>query len=247
MEQPQSLKNTISKYFHYMRVHNTVMEMLDDRGYVISEEELATVNENEYEDVYQFRKQQEKKFGSIWEAMSTVYEKKDGTNMIYVRYLDPIKESNEIGGIVIDKLIEEIRDIKEMYANLQEIILIVPQKISSNSMSKLQYFRTPESNLMINIFLDKELMFNITKHMLVPKHILLSPHERKELVLELNKKAPTNALKTLPKIYDTDPISKYYGAKVGQVFKIIRESLFDDVVAKKSVFYRVVVKYPVTK
>lgn len=235
------MEKSRSVYFHFMRVHNTVIEMLDDRGYIISDEELNTVdNESEYEDVYQYRKQQEKKFGSIWEAMSTVYEKKDGTGMLYVRYLDPIVESNEIGGIVIDKLIEEIRDVKMLYNNLQEIIVISPQKISSNSMSKLQYFRTPESNLMITIFMDKELMFNITKHMLVPKHILLTQQERKELVLELNKKNPS--LKSIPKMYDTDPIAKYYGAKVGQIFKIIRESLFEDVIAKKSIFYRVVVK-----
>jgi DNA-directed RNA polymerase I, II, and III subunit RPABC1 len=88
--------------------------------------------------------------------------------------------------------------------------------------------------------MDKELMFNITKHMLVPKHILLTQQERRELLLELNKK--NNSLKLIPKIYDTDPISKYYGAKVGQIFKIMRESLFDDVIAKKSIFYRVVVK-----
>lgn len=235
------MEKSRSAYFHFMRVHNTVIEMLDDRGYIISDEELNTVdNESEYEDVYQYRKQQEKKFGSIWEAMSTVYEKKEGKGMLYVRYVDPIEESNEIGGIVIDKLIEEIRDVKMMYTDLQEIIIISPQKISSNSMSKLQYFRTPESNLMITIFMDKELMFNITKHMLVPKHILLTQQERRELLLELNKK--NNSLKLIPKIYDTDPISKYYGAKVGQIFKIIRESLFDDVIAKKSIFYRVVVK-----
>lgn len=65
----------------------------------------------------------------------------------------------------------------------------------------------------IELFKKSEMMFNITKHILVPTHIALKNSE-KQLLKEVNK---------FPYILSTDPISRYYAFKKGQVIKIIRK------------------------
>jgi DNA-directed RNA polymerase I, II, and III subunit RPABC1 len=54
---------------------------------------------------------------------------------------------------------------------------------------------------------------------LVPKHELLSPKDKKELLLRYK----INDIQ-LPRILMSDPISRYYGLKRGDVFKITRNS-----------------------
>lgn len=75
--------------------------------------------------------------------------------------------------------------------------------------------------------------FDITKHELVPKHIVLNQEEKEKL---LKKYGIT--LKELPRIFLSDPVVKNLGAKVGDVIKIIRKSE----TAGESIYYRVVIK-----
>jgi DNA-directed RNA polymerase subunit H (RpoH/RPB5) len=79
----------------------------------------------------------------------------------------------------------------------------------------------------------KRVLEDITKHDLVPEHIILSEAEKKNLLkqyqLELNQ---------FPKILDTDPVALRIGAKPGQILKIIRKSH----TAKEAVSYRLVVE-----
>lgn len=74
--------------------------------------------------------------------------------------------------------------------------------------------------------------FNVTKHVLVPEHVLLSDSDAKSILKEYNI-----APKLLPRIVVTDPCAKILGAKPGQIIKIIRKSP----TAGTSVFYRLVV------
>jgi len=74
---------------------------------------------------------------------------------------------------------------------------------------------------------------NITNHILVPNHIILSDKEKKDLIKHLNIEA-----NQLPKIYNTDSVSLSIGATAGQIIKIVRESH----TAKESIAYRLVVE-----
>jgi DNA-directed RNA polymerase subunit H (RpoH/RPB5) len=79
-------------------------------------------------------------------------------------------------------------------------------------------------------FFESEMLEDIPSKAFIPEHILLGPDEKAEL---LSKFGETE----LSKIFVTDMMARYYGAKIGDIFRIIRPSF----TAGKNVFYRRVV------
>lgn len=74
---------------------------------------------------------------------------------------------------------------------------------------------------------------DISKHELVPKHIILNEEEKEKIL-----KAYGISTKHLPKILESDPAVKAIKAKVGDLIKIMRKSQTAD----QTIYYRVVVK-----
>ncbi len=74
---------------------------------------------------------------------------------------------------------------------------------------------------------------DITKHELVPKHIILNENESNGLLKKYGI-----ALKQLPRISSSDPVIKILNGNPGDVVKITRKSG----IAGESIYYRVVVK-----
>lgn len=79
-------------------------------------------------------------------------------------------------------------------------------------------------------FYFHELIDDIMKKLFIPKHILLTDDEIENLTEKIK-------INELSKIFDTDPMSRYYNAKKNNVFKIIRPNL----TSGESIFYRIVV------
>ena len=83
------------------------------------------------------------------------------------------------------------------------------------------------------IFTEAELMIDLVSHVAVPKHEMLNEEETQIFLKDYLLKK-----REIPKIFISDPVSKYFNAKVGQVFRIIRPSE----VAGHSIYYRIVIR-----
>jgi DNA-directed RNA polymerase subunit H (RpoH/RPB5) len=126
--------------------------------------------------------------------------------------LNTIKKSEDI-----EKFLDSFEADKKIF-----VILSGSTKIEKQL---LEYNNT-------EVFNDVDLMVNIVENNLVPKHILLSDEEAKNILIEykINKE-------NLPRILSGDRIAKYYNIKPGQIVKIIRPSI----TAGEEILYRVCV------
>ena len=100
------------------------------------------------------------------------------------------------------------------------------------NIDKLVMYDTIDPKRTIELFEKNAMLINITKHVLVPKHRILSEDERAELFERYHIQDNSQ----LPKMTLSDPISRYYGLKKGQVVEITRNEDLN-----KHVSYRVVV------
>jgi len=71
----------------------------------------------------------------------------------------------------------------------------------------------PKFSLSLEYFIESELMINITEHVLVPEHIVLTPGEKQEFLEKYKLKDE----KQLARILRGDPVARYYGLQPGQV------------------------------
>ena len=101
--------------------------------------------------------------------------------------------------------------------NITNIILIFKEKINNFNPKNVEEF----NNMNLQVFLIKELMFNISKHELVPKHELIKdPSTIDELVKTYNLKSKLQ----FPIILKTDPMAKYLNVQSGDLVMITRTS-----------------------
>ena len=82
------------------------------------------------------------------------------------------------------------------------------------------------------IFFDYELLMNIIEHELQPKFELLTNEEKEKKLADYDIDQ-----KNMSRIFSMDPIARYYSAKPGDIFRIIRPSPF----AGMSFHYRQVI------
>jgi len=79
-------------------------------------------------------------------------------------------------------------------------------------------------------FFESEMLEDIPSKIFIPKHEIIVGEEREEI---LNKFTEAE----LARLFLTDMMARYYGAKIGDIFKITRPSF----TAGKNIFYRRVV------
>ena len=112
---------------------------------------------------------------------------------------------------------------------VESVILITFNKLNPACKALLKSIK-----MSFEHFLVEELQFNITKHCLVPKHRIMTPEEQDAFLRQMKcEKA------NLPSILTIDPVARYFGAKVGDVFEITRNSQTTGI----ALYYRAV-RYP---
>ena len=82
----------------------------------------------------------------------------------------------------------------------------------------------------VEYFIETELLEDLPSKVFIPQHQLLNADEKKELLTKFSEH-------DLAKIFSTDVMARYYGGKIGDIFRIVRPSI----TSGKNVFYRRVV------
>ncbi|GAA5920144.1 hypothetical protein JCM21900_006087 [Sporobolomyces salmonicolor] len=183
------------------RVSRTIHELVRDRGYLISDEEIKM-------SLDEFKRQYAGGSNALDKAkINFAASKEEPGNEIYVFY----SEEASVGIKTMRKFIEILETQK-----ISRGILIYK---TSMTPSANKVITAMASQFTIEAFQESELLVNITHHVLVPTHEVLTPEEKKQLLLRYRLKDTQ-----LPRIQLHDPVARYYGLKRGQVVKITRPS-----------------------
>lgn len=194
-------KNTLFK------IRKTVIEMVEDRKYIVHDSDKINFEE----------------FSAQFDAKNLdIFVNNENKSPIYIHF------HNENKSLAKSDLKSLVESIIEKYNNHEiKIIILLKERGNGSIFKELN----KEEYKHVEIFMNKNMIFNITHHQLVPKHSLLSSEEEEEILEKYN-----TTKNKLPKIIRTDPIVQYYGMKPDQICKIIRKSPE----VGESVYYRLV-------
>ena len=116
--------------------------------------------------------------------------------------------------IIIDKMETIEKSVKK------DIILLVVSKPTQNVLAAIHKIYAT-TGVYIQIFPLKNLMFNVTKHALVPPHKKMDDTFFEEKIKKtLNVETPQK----LPNILNTDPVAMFIGLRPNEVVEICRPS-----------------------
>lgn len=194
----------ISRLF---RVRRTVLELLSDRGFAVldTEEDLRQPPEvfKEHFVTANYNR----------ESLTLLRQKRDdASDQIYVFFPDEVR--NKLLGVkpISDKAERMEKD------GVRRAIIILQTGLTPYAKSAVEKLSASDRCKM-EVFLENELIVNITKHILVPKHEVLHDEAKRALLRRYKLKESQ-----LPRIQKSDPIARYYGLAHGQVVKITRPS-----------------------
>ncbi|KAL8952621.1 MAG: hypothetical protein Q9222_001495 [Ikaeria aurantiellina] len=201
------------------RAWRTVQEMCADRGYELSDEEVR-ISLDEFREKFADSNgiPDRKKMNFSARPTSTMLTKYTPLPS----KADP-SPTPTIGTIWVEFSSDASIGIKQMRAFAHHIdehkfhtgIMITQATITSAALKIM----SAVAGHVIETFVEQDLLVNITHHELVPKHVLLSPEEKKKLLERYRLKESQ-----LPRIQTGDPMARYLGLRRGQVVKIIRRS-----------------------
>mmetsp|Transcript_83916 Transcript_83916/g.167497 ORF Transcript_83916/g.167497 Transcript_83916/m.167497 type:complete len:207 (-) Transcript_83916:186-806(-) len=196
------------------RVRRTINQMLKDRGYMIDQADID-MSEEEFFEKYTSSPQRD--------SLTILVQKRDDpTDQIFVFWPDDPK----VGVKPIKRYMERMNE-----EDVKRAILVVQQNMTAFARQAMAEIQSSEG-LTLEQFQEAELLVNITEHVLVPQHTVLTKEEKQSLLKRYKMKEAQ-----LPRIQLSDPVSRYYGLARGQVVRIIRPSE----TAGKYVTYRMVV------
>lgn len=186
------------------RVHRTCVEMARDRKYDIPDDVL---------------------FSSL-ERFKAAYQSADGVlhrDKMTITCMRP--DTAELMFIFFngsDTFSTEMLNQYESTAQAngaKRATIVLSGKVGSTTTKRLQQLSRSEFGVKVQLFHEDDLVVNITRHELVPKHTPLEEAELKEML-----EAHSLQLHQLPRLLSTDPVALYFALERGQVVKITRKS-----------------------
>ncbi|KAL4876303.1 RNA polymerase [Aspergillus karnatakaensis] len=202
------------------RTWRTVFEMLQDRGYEVTDEEVR-IDLDEFRNKYVNEKGYPSRDKLKIQARPTEAMKAKYTPLPTPSNRDPQPDCGTIyiefcpddSGIGTKQVRTFNHTVDE--GNFHTGIFITKTPISPSAVRLLSGI----PGRICEHFQEQDLLVNITRHELVPKHVLLSPEEKARLLQRYRLKESQ-----LPRIQVSDPVARYLGLRRGQVVKIIRRS-----------------------
>ena len=145
------------------------------------------------------------------EILFTIDDKKYGIKFISA-FLTTIKKE-----VSIENFLDKNIDVHKF---------IIINKLSDRAIKQILEYKNTE------VFTMDELLVVVIDHNYVPLHILLSEDDKNEYLATFK-----HHLRDMKKILVRDPVARFYGAKVGDMFKIIRPCMTSGM----DIDYRVVI------
>jgi len=181
----------------WFNVRKTLLEMVADRGINVPDDVSMVTFEQ---------------FSIQYDVNNLDIFINDSMKNIYIHFNAGSEDAKFGKSSLVDIYKRVVSTYKDENIN---IILILKQKENSTVSKELE--KKQYEN--VEIFLKKNMIFNITHHFLVPQHIVLNDEEANAII----EKYHTDKME-FPKILRSDPIARYYAMKSGQMCKIIRRS-----------------------
>jgi DNA-directed RNA polymerase subunit H (RpoH/RPB5) len=207
MATPQNTSNLISSIYNS---RNVVLELMDNQGYEVRDYSKFSVNEvksmkqNNQLDMLLEEKEKE------GDTSGTARKKK-----VYIRYfLGKSIRPNDL-----DNIIDDLFVLEEVLNKNDTLFIIAKNDINETLTSKLIHLWETDGIFIVMISI-KRLQFNILKHVLVPKHVVISEEEQKRVMKRFNISDKTE----FPDISRFDPVAQAIGVRPGDVVKIERPS-----------------------
>ncbi|KAM0948789.1 putative DNA-directed RNA polymerase [Dioscorea sansibarensis] len=188
----------------------TLLEMLFDRGYAVSVTQMA-MTLSEFRETYG----EHPDLDRLRIPASLI---SNPSNKILVIFCGPERVKLPCIRGIYNQLLQE---------NLTRLILVLQSKTTLKAREAIkEIFR-----FKVETFQITELLVNITKHVLKPKHDVLTEEEKQALLKKYNVEESQ-----LPRMLLTDAIARYYGLEKGQVVKVT----YDGELTGNHVLYRCV-------
>ncbi|KCV72655.1 hypothetical protein, variant [Fonticula alba] len=178
------------------RVRRTVFQMLNDRGYSVTNADLNMTLDA-------FRKEHPRVDDFDRSSLNMIVKHQDKADTIVVFFVDRLRA--------------------ETFKNFHEKVIInntnraiIVQRDSPTSPVLRQVEAEGDR---YELFMEVDLVINIIQHKLVPEHKPLNEEEKRQLLSRYGLKQ-----EQLPRIVRNDPVARYFGLRRGQVIKITRAS-----------------------
>ncbi|GAA0149051.1 DNA-directed RNA polymerase [Lithospermum erythrorhizon] len=189
-----SVDNGSSESHKYYLSRKTILEMLKDRGYAVPSSDIQM-------SLKDFRDK---------------YGPKPDSDALKISALHKNNPSDRILVIFLGQHMVKVNSVRVIAAQimnketLNRLILIVENKMTSQAQKALLAF-----SFKVETFNILDLLVNITKHALKPKHRVLTDKEKQALLKKFDVEE-----KQLPRMLQNDAISRYYGLEKGQVLEV---------------------------
>lgn len=213
------------------RIKKTQVEMIIDRGYEPDTDiEYLTISYAQFYDRFKDFSIQE-----LFATLSKIYQNKNGDKLVVFYAIPSGKHLNSVDLASVFEMIERNNSLRK-YIVISLSNMSPELKKQVNSVENKNLYVTVMNSIRIQIFLYSEMIFNPSRHFLVPIHRLITDEEKNELLTKYIK------VEDLPKILETDIQVRYLGGEISQIIEVTRVDLnpYSDNIIDISIVYRII-------